>query len=356
MKWLSVLRTTAALLICMICLLMAASADSFSFLPTKTVDDKVYTARPGSELTTILLIGYDHYSNGEIEEEPSQYHLGGQSDFMLLLVFDHANQQIHQLQFERDTITPIKLVSVSGQNAGTRSTQLCLAHAYGKTREENNRNTIWAVENLLGIGESDDGAEIDYYLSMDISGISKLNDLVGGVTVTIPDDDLAEIDPALTTGATITLTGLQAEYFTHERYATATKTNTARMKRQQIYMAAFASQLKEKISADTNYINDLLNGMGMIFDRTTELDEGFGFTVDDYTGTAVTDTTDHYLMANISMDNLALLASRVLDYELLEVETLDGVHSIGADQHVHYDLNENEAVNWALSMFYTTDD
>ncbi len=356
MKRLSVLRMTATLLICMICLLTVASADSFGFLPTKTVDGKVYTARPSAELTTILLIGYDHYSNGEIEEEPSQYHLGGQSDFMLLLVFDHANQQIHQLHFDRDTITPIKLVSVSGQNAGTRSTQLCLAHAYGKTREENNRNTIWAVENLLGIGDSNDGAQIDYYLSMDISGISMLNDLVGGVTVTIPDDDLVEIDPTLKSGATVTLQGVQAEYFTRSRLDTESKTNIARMKRQQIYMAAFAAQLKEKISADTDYINELLDSMGMIFDRTTEIDEGFGFTVDDYTGTAVTDTTDHYLMANISMDNLALLASRVIDYELLEVETLDGVHSIGDDQHVHYDLNENEAINWALNMFYTSDD
>ena len=197
-----------ALALLMLC--GTAMADNFSFLPSRTENGKEYLAHPSSELTTILLIGYDHYANGQIEEEPSQYHLGGQSDFLLLLVIDHKNQQIHQLQFDRDTMTPIKLVATNGKDAGTRRLQLCLAHAYGRTSEENNQNTIWAVEKLLGIEKADDGAEIDYYISMDISGINKLNELVGGVTVTVPNDDLLALDPTLKGGETIKLTGMQA--------------------------------------------------------------------------------------------------------------------------------------------------
>ena len=339
-----------AMMLAMMMLCGTAMADTFSFLPSRTENGKEYLARPSSELTTILLIGYDHYANGQIEEEPSQYHLGGQSDFMLLLVIDHQNQQIHQLQFDRDTMTPIKLV------AGTRRLQLCLSHAYGRTREENNQNTVWAVENLLGIEKEDDGAEIDYYISMDISGINKLNELVGGVTVTIPNDDLVAIDPTLKGGETIKLTGMQAEYFTRYRYNTVEPTNEARMARQRIYMDSLETLLKEKVRANLGYVNTLLNGMGMIFDRTTTLDEGFGFTTDDATGTAITDTTDHYLMSNVSIDELALLASRVLNYELLDVETLEGVHTLGSDEHIHFDLYENEALNWTLKTFYTEAD
>ena len=114
--------------------------------------------------------------------------------------------------------------------------------------------------------------------------------------------------------------------------------------------------LEEKIRANVNYVNTLLNEMGMIFDRTTTLDSGFGFTTDDATGTAITDTTDHYLMANVSIDNLALLANRVMDYEVLDVETLNGVHSLGSDEHIHFDLYENEALNWTLKTFYTEAD
>lgn len=360
MKQLMSLRRYAirllTVLLTMVLLTGAALADSFSFLPSRTEDGKEYLARPSSELTTLLLIGYDHYANGQIEEEPSQYHLGGQSDFLLLLVMDHKNQQIHQLQIDRDTMTPIKLVASNGKNAGTRRMQICLSHAYGKTREENNRNTIWAVENLLSIGAANDGAQIDYYISMDISGINKLNELVGGVTVTVPNDDLVSIDPALKGGETVKLTGMQAEYFTRTRYGTAEPTNEARMARQRIYMNSMETLLKEKVSANLGYVNTLLNGMGMIFDRTTTLDEGFGFTTDDNSGTAVTDTTDHYLMANVSMDNLALLVSRVLNYELLDVETLQGVHSLGSDGYIHFNLSENEALNWTLKTFYTEAD
>ena len=231
--------------------------------------------------------------------------------------------------------------------------RLGLAHAYGRTREENNQNTIWAVEKLLGIEKADDGAEIDYYISMDISGINKLNELVGGVTVTIPNDDLLALDPTLKGGETIKLTGMQAEYFTRTRYDTAEPTNEARMARQRIYLNSLETLLEEKIRANVNYVNTLLNEMGMIFDRTTTLDSGFGFTTDDATGTAITDTTDHYLMANVSIDNLALLANRVMDYEVLDVETLNGVHSLGSDEHIHFDLYENEALNWTLKTFYT---
>ena len=143
------------------------------------------------------------------------------------------------------------------------------------------------------------------------------------------------------------------EYFTRTRYDTAEPTNEARMARQRIYLNSLETLLEEKIRANVNYVNTLLNEMGMIFDRTTTLDSGFGFTTDDATGTAITDTTDHYLMANVSIDNLALLANRVMDYEVLDVETLNGVHSLGSDEHIHFDLYENEALNWTLKTFYT---
>ena len=86
-----------ALALALLMLCGTAMADNFSFLPSRTENGKEYLAHPSSDLTTILLIGYDHYANGQIEGEPSQYHLGGQSDFLLLLVIDHKNQQIHQL-------------------------------------------------------------------------------------------------------------------------------------------------------------------------------------------------------------------------------------------------------------------
>lgn len=349
MKW----RRLLIVLLVLALLLPTAMADQFSFLPSITVDGQEYLARPSSEITTLLLIGYDHYDNGVVTEELEAYHLGGQSDFLLLLVFDHANKQVRQLQFDRDTITDIKLVASNGMSAGTRKTQLCLSHAYGRTREENNRNAIWAVENLLGIAKDDDGAQIDCYISMDISGINKLNELVGGVTVTIPNDDMIAIDPTMTAGTTMTLTGMQAEYFTRYRYNTAEPTNEARMARQRIYMDSLEDLLSQRVREDINYVNTLLGGMGMIIDRTSNLDAGFGFTTTDNEGTPAGQLEGKYLMSDTTMDELAALAARVLDYEIMPVETLPGEHSLGSDEHIHFDLEGNCAVEWALSVFYT---
>lgn len=338
----------------MLLLIPMAAADTFSFLPSRTEDGKEYLARPAADLTTMLLIGYDHYDNGQINEDAATaYHLGGQADFLLLLVFDHVNHQIHQLQFDRDTMTQIKLVNVNGLDAGTRKMQICLSHAYGRSREENNRNTIWAVENLMKISGQNDGAQIDCYISMDISGINKLNELVGGVTVTIPNDDLIAIDPTLRGGETVTLTGMQAEYFTRYRYNTTEPTNEARMARQRIYMDSLESQLTDMLRADINNVNRLLNGMGMVIDRSNTLDAGFGFTTEDYPGTSTTDAQGHYLMANIGVDELALLAAKVLDYELLPVETLEGEHSLADDGYIRYDLKTGCALEWTLNVFYT---
>lgn len=48
------------------------------------------------------------------------------------------------------------------------------------------------------------GEFIDFYVAMNMDGISELNDLAGGVTVTL-EDDFSSIDPAMTKGTTLTL-------------------------------------------------------------------------------------------------------------------------------------------------------
>ena len=114
-----------------------------------------------------------------------------------------------------------------------------------------------------------------------------------------------------------------------------TDESKARMARQRIYLNSLETLLEEKICANVKHVNTLLNEMGMIFDRTTTLDSGFGFTTDDAYryGDLPTRPTATW-MANVSIDNLALLANRVMDYEVLDVETLNGVHSLGSDERV----------------------
>lgn len=339
-------------LLLMLSLPFSAAADFvFSFLPTKEVDGVVYEARPQSDLTTILLIGYDHDDKGDLSIEHHGYNNGGQSDFLLLLLVDHANEQIRQLQINRDTMSPIKLVSVQGNYLGTRTYQICLAHAYGRSQEENNKNTVWAVEKLLGIEAAGDGAQIDWYMTMDISGISRLNDLLGGVTVTI-EDDFSAVDPAMVPGATLKLTGWQAERFCRGRYGIGDQSNESRMVRQRTYLTAASGVLRDKLKDNINFSRTLLNGMGIIYDTQADLDAGFGFTTGNDSGTPVDDTGSHYLMTNESLDSIVGVMARSIDYTLLPIETLEGTAVLSTDGFIHFNLAEGAAQSWALDAFY----
>ena len=170
-------RTLAAVLATLILCSVncQAMASGFTgFLPVRTYEGRTYEARPSGETTTILLIGYDHEANGH-ETELHGYSGGGQADFLLLVVLDHRYDQIHLLQIDRDTVSRVRVTDAFGRQHDRSALQICLAHAYGNTREKNNANTVLAVETLLGIEAPDDGVQIDWYMAMDISGISRLN-------------------------------------------------------------------------------------------------------------------------------------------------------------------------------------
>ena len=323
-----------------------------SFMPTRDYQGITYEGRSSNNLTTVLLIGYDHKDSGELIPNQEGYIYGGQSDFLLLLAIDHDRKQVRPLQINRDTITDVKFYSKKGAYYGTRRMQVCLSHAYGDTQEVNNRNAIWAVENLLGIAGEKDGAQIDWYLSMDITGIDRLNDLLGGVTVPI-NDDFSYYDPTMIQGTTMTLNGAQAQIYCRQRYYIGMQSNEARMERQHIYMKAATEKLAALLRDDSDYAMTLLNGMGLIFDNTQAADDEFDFTSVFGGGTPVTDTPTHYLMTNRSLQSIVSTLMRAMEYEVCDVELLPGEHRIGTSGHMEYIMEEDAGLKWALDTLYT---
>lgn len=103
------------------------------------------------------------------------------------------------------------------------------------------------MENLLG------GQTVDQYLSMGLDGISTLNDLAGGITVTL-EDDFSAIDPAMTKGTTLTLHGDQAETFVRTRRSIGVGTNEARMARQEQYIQKLATQLDAEVKQNQSFV------------------------------------------------------------------------------------------------------
>lgn len=199
-----------------------------------------YKKRDG--LTTILVMGVDHET-----QESYAYRQAGQADFLRLIVLDSNNKTVQQLQIDRDTITPVTVLGVMGDRYEPVEQQICVGYGFGDGRQTSCEVTVEAVENLLG------GQTVDQYLSMGLDGISTLNDLAGGITVTL-EDDFSAIDPAMTKGTTLTLHGDQAETFVRTRRSIGVGTNEARMARQEQYIQKLATQLDAEVKQNQNFV------------------------------------------------------------------------------------------------------
>lgn len=207
----------------------------------ETVEVDGVTYRKKSRLTTILVMGVDHDTQDSYE-----YRKAGQADFLRLVVLDDADKTVQQLQIDRDTMTPVTVLGLLGDRYEPVTEQICLGYAFGDGRQTSCEVTVEAVENLLG------GQEIDQYLAMGLDGISTLNDLAGGVTVTL-EDDFSAADPAMTKGATLTLQGDQAEIFVRRRMDIGEGTNEARMVRQEEYLAQLSAQLESRVQQNQQF-------------------------------------------------------------------------------------------------------
>lgn len=260
---------------------------------TKTYNGKDYHYRE-KQLVNILLIGID---SDELNLQESG-RFGDQADFMLLLSIDKHNKRILPIHIDRDTMTKIQIYGAFGDPAGTRTTQLCLAQAFGDT-EEGSMNTASAVSDLLS------GIPVDYYLTLDMNGITILNDALGGVTVTL-DDDFSHIDPEMKKGSTIRLHGEQAEIFVRHRRDVSDGTNAARMRRQRVYMDAALSILLDKMSTDLEFVGNLYDTLQP--ELTTNMDRGFFI-------------NEAYGYAKYSCEDIVTLA---------------GTHTVGADGFMEF--------------------
>lgn len=268
--------------------------------------------QPKKQLTTILLMGVD--KSTEAEQDAVGFRSGGQSDFLRLVIVDSRNNQIRQIQIDRDTIAPVTVLSILGKKTGVRNTQICLSHSFGDGGELSAQLTCEAVSSLLL------GIPIDYYICMYLDGIASLNDFVGGITVTL-EDDFSHIDPVMTKGATVTLHGEQAEIYVRSRMSVGDGTNEARMKRQQSYLEQLMEVLKQKLSQNKEVA-------GKAFDIMTP-----------------------YMTTNLSKGRLMNIVWASKDYPS-HFDRLAGSYTIGSDGFKEFHANEKQLEQLVLNAFY----
>ncbi len=262
-------------------------------------------------LTTLLVMGVDQPG----DETGAGSRNAGQADFLRLVVFDHGNRRVTQLEIDRDTMTPITILGVLGNRSRVRTAQISLSHGFGDGKAQSCQLTVEAASNLLL------DTPIDFYIAMNLDGISVLNDLVGGVTVTLKDD-FSALDPAMTPGTTLTLSGDQAELYVRGRMSVGIGTNEARMARQEEYLSRMTALLEERQGDDEGFVGTLY------------------------------DALEAYLVTNMSRGRMINEARNAISYDRAALIRLRGTYQVGTDGFMQFYADEAFLQRTIVDLFY----
>ena len=234
---------------------------------SREISYKGETDKLRRQLRTILFIGID----GDFEipqygpDDLIPFINYQQADFLTLMVIDDINRKIDLVQINRDTMTNIPWLGVTGEVGGYVYEQIALSHNYGSGLKDSCVNTCNAVSRFLF------SAPIDHYVMISMGAVPVLNDSIGGVTVTI-EYDLSSIDPEFTPGNTVKLKGEKSLSFVRARTGVGDQTNVSRMRRQRAYMSGYIAQAKAAFMSNAEILFDTVQSLGkyMLTDMTTE--------------------------------------------------------------------------------------
>jgi anionic cell wall polymer biosynthesis LytR-Cps2A-Psr (LCP) family protein len=154
-----------------------------------------------------------------------------------------------------------------------------------------------------------------------MGAIGIINNLAGGVTVTI-EDDFSQVDPTMIMGSTITLSDEQAYNFVSGRMGVGDESNTQRMKRQAAYEKGLKENLMTLCSQDNTYPLTIYEALG------------------------------DYMVTNITSQKFSKLALLVLKDKDNGSLRIDGTETIDNLGFIEVNLDEDSLQQVILQLFY----
>lgn len=263
-------------------------------------------------LETYLIAGID--APGKVEKV-TEYDGIGQCDVLAVIVRDRSTDQCKLLSIDRNTITAVKSLDNDGTYLDTTDIQLSLAHAMGFDQQVRAENTVDAVSHLLG------DQTIDGYAMVNMGAIQVVNDMVGGVTVTI-EDDFTDRDPTLKKGETVTLMGEHAENYIRGRKDVADGSNQNRMSRQSNYEEAFKPAFRSKCAENSKFPLEVYHAM------------------------------EDYMTTNISAKKFCRLAILMSDENQDEKVAISGTYGLDEDGWQTFTPDADSLQEAILELFY----
>lgn len=273
--------------------------------------------RPKDEIMTILLMGIDNQDTFEDAEEMGK---AGQSDTNFLAVIDKKEKTVKLIGISRDTMTDIAIYDETGTYLRTVKEHLAIQYAYGDGGKKSCEMMKEAVSNLMY------GLPIDGYCAMNLNAIAELNDLVGGVPVTVLQT-IQSGNVFLEEGQQVILSGEEAHAYVRYREETYAS-NDARIQRQKQYLSSFAQIFIEKTKKDVTLPFKLFN-------QTTE-----------------------YLFTDISMSQMVYLVTQMAEFQV-DLENIDSIEGeiVQPENSVYEEfyVDEKALYEMILEVFYEKD-
>ena len=208
--------------------------------------------RYNNRVTSILYAGVD--STGKMEAKV-RYGNKARADSIQLLVMNEKTNKMSVVSVNRDTITQIRQYSLDGSDMGLYHTYIGYAYTYGDGGKVSCENLCEAVSLLFG------GVPIKRYVVTNQDSMPYINELVGGITVTVPNSDLEAEYPDLYEGAQVTLDDITIKPFLQYRDTSIDFSNDSRMERQKTYAMAYVNKMKSMDKSQLEKMWDSLDSM-----------------------------------------------------------------------------------------------
>lgn len=214
------------------------------------------------DMINILCMGIDQYT----EDPAADAGEGGQADTIFLLALNTKDNTMTVTGISRDTMTAVKTYDHQGNYVGETTNHLGLAYAFGDGGKQSGELMREAVSKLMY------DLPIHGYAAIRLDAIQKLNDSVGGVTVTLTEDMILG-GQSYQAGDSVLLEGAQAQSFVQNRDMDQEGSNNLRMERQKLYVLSFIDEAKKALKRHPALAADLYKGLTADMVTSIGLDE-----------------------------------------------------------------------------------
>lgn len=215
----------------------------------KMLTYKNKTYKLNENMTSILCMGIDKSGL----ESSKNYGGNGQADANFLLAIDTVSGKTSIISINRDAMVDVNVYSQSGEFAGTKKQQLCLAFANGDGGVKSCENVMKSVSSLMY------GIPVNSFMAIDFDAIGPLNDAVGGITIT-PPDSFNYMGIQYTKDVPMQLdTQTKALGFVRYRDINVLDSNLTRMQRQKQFLTEYSKAAIAKTKSDITFPITLYN-------------------------------------------------------------------------------------------------